>query len=71
MGNLTGFDARADRLMNVSMAKGAPIPAGLRESGLIRTEKHGLEHISRLRRAEIDKKFPGLLRLVLKLSTEE
>ena len=35
MGNLTGFDARADRLMNVSMAKGAPIPAGLRESGLI------------------------------------
>jgi len=35
MGNLTGFDARADRLMNVSMAKGVPIPAGLRESGLI------------------------------------
>ena len=35
MGNLTGIDARADRLMNVSMAKGAPIPADLRESGLI------------------------------------
>ena len=35
MGNLTGFDARADRLMNVSMAKGVPIPASLRESGLI------------------------------------
>ncbi len=43
----------------------------LRESGLIRTEKHGLEHISRLRSKEIDRKFPGLLKLVLKLSTEE
>jgi NitT/TauT family transport system ATP-binding protein len=35
MGNLTGFDARAELLMNVSMAKDAPIPAGLRESRLI------------------------------------
>lgn len=43
----------------------------LRESGLIRTEKCGLEHISRLRRTEIDTKFPGLLRLVLKLSQKE
>ena len=33
----------------------------LREAGLIRTEKHGLQHVSQLRRAEIDKKFPGLL----------
>lgn len=43
----------------------------LRESGLIHTEKHGLEHISRLRLSEIDTKFPGLLRLVLKLSDKE
>jgi DNA-binding transcriptional ArsR family regulator len=43
----------------------------LREAGLIRTEKRGLEHISRLRRAEIDRKFPGLLKLVLTLSGKE
>lgn len=43
----------------------------LREAGLVRTEKHGLQHINRLRRAEIDKKFPGLLRLVLKLSDKD
>lgn len=43
----------------------------LREAGLIRTEKHGLQHVSQLRRAEIDKKFPGLLKLVLKLSEKE
>jgi DNA-binding transcriptional ArsR family regulator len=43
----------------------------LRESGLIRTEKCGIEHISHLRRAEIDQKFPGLLKLVLKLSDTE
>ncbi|MGB8526186.1 MAG: helix-turn-helix domain-containing protein [Rhodoplanes sp.] len=43
----------------------------LREAGLIRTEKHGLRHISRLRRVEIDKKFPGLLKLLLKLSEKE
>ena len=42
----------------------------LREAGVIRTEKHGLEHISCLRRAEINKRFPGLLGLVLKLSEE-
>lgn len=43
----------------------------LREAGLIRTEKHGLQHISRLRRAETEKKFPGLLKLVLKLSEKD
>jgi len=31
----------------------------------------GLQHISRLRRAEIDKKFPGLLKLLLKLSEKD
>jgi NitT/TauT family transport system ATP-binding protein len=34
-GNLTGFDVRAKRLMNGSMANGAPVPAKLRESRLI------------------------------------
>jgi DNA-binding transcriptional ArsR family regulator len=43
----------------------------LRESGLIHTEKMGLECVSRLRRTEIDKKFPGLLKLILTLSEKE
>jgi DNA-binding transcriptional ArsR family regulator len=43
----------------------------LREAGIIRTEKHGLQHISKLRRVELDKKFRGLLKLVLTLSDKE
>lgn len=43
----------------------------LRDAGLIHTEKHGLLHISRLRRAETNKKFPGLLKLVLSLSDKD
>jgi DNA-binding transcriptional ArsR family regulator len=43
----------------------------LREAGLIRTEKHGLEHMNVLRRVEIDRKFHGLLKLVLNLSAKE
>lgn len=43
----------------------------LREAGLIRTEKKGLEHINTLRRAEIDKKFPNLLKTLLKLQPSE
>jgi DNA-binding transcriptional ArsR family regulator len=43
----------------------------LRESGIIRTEKCGLQHINRLRRAETDQKFPGLLRLVLRLAERD
>ncbi len=38
----------------------------LRESGLVRSEKKGVEVISRLRKTEIDKRFPGLLASVLK-----
>lgn len=33
----------------------------LREAGLIRSEKKGVEVINTLRRAEIDERFPGLL----------
>jgi DNA-binding transcriptional ArsR family regulator len=38
----------------------------LRESGLIRSEKKGVEVISTLRKNEIDKKFPGLLDSILR-----
>lgn len=38
----------------------------LRENGLIRSEKIGVEVINTLRKDEIDKKFPGLLDAVLK-----
>ena len=43
----------------------------LRECGLIRTEKRGLEHINHVRRADIAQKFPGLLDLILTLSQQE
>jgi DNA-binding transcriptional ArsR family regulator len=33
----------------------------LREAGLIRSEKKGVEVINTLRRADIDERFPGLL----------
>lgn len=38
----------------------------LRENGLIRSEKKGVEVISVLRKEEIDKKFPGLLDSILR-----
>ncbi len=38
----------------------------LRENGLIRSEKLGVEVISTLRKEEIDKKFPGLLDSILR-----
>ena len=38
----------------------------LRDSGLIRSEKKGVEVINTLRKDEIDKKFPGLLDSILK-----
>ena len=37
----------------------------LREAGLVETERRGREVINRLRRAEIDARFPGLLDAVL------
>jgi DNA-binding transcriptional ArsR family regulator len=36
----------------------------LREAGLIRSEKKGVEVINTLRRADIDERFPGLLHAV-------
>src|ERR1700722_6880036 len=40
----------------------------LREAGLIRTIKRGVENRNTLRADDINAKFPGLLKLVLKLS---
>lgn len=39
----------------------------MRESGLIRTTKQGVEHRNVVRKEEINKKFPGLLRIMMKL----
>lgn len=38
----------------------------LRENGLIKSEKIGVEVISTLRKDELDKRFPGLLDTILK-----
>ncbi|PZP56293.1 MAG: ArsR family transcriptional regulator [Micavibrio aeruginosavorus] len=38
----------------------------LREAGLIRMEKHGVENLSVVRLDEINDKFPGLLKTILK-----
>jgi DNA-binding transcriptional ArsR family regulator len=38
----------------------------LREAGVILTEVAGKEHFNRLRAAELEKRFPGLLRAVLR-----
>ena len=37
----------------------------LRAAGLIRTEKSGRNYVSRLRRDEVERRFPGLLDTVL------
>lgn len=37
----------------------------LREAGLIRSEKKGVEVINTVRKADIDKRFPGLLDSIL------
>lgn len=38
----------------------------LRENGLIRSEKVGVEVINTLRKEELDKRFPGLIDAILK-----
>jgi len=38
----------------------------LRESGLIHTTKHGVEHQNTVREADINARFPGLLKTILK-----
>lgn len=43
----------------------------LRQAGLIRTTKRGVEHRNVVRRDEIDVLFPGLLDLVVKLAEKD
>ena len=43
----------------------------LRQAGLIRTTKRGVEHRNVVRKDEIDALFPGLLELVVKLAEKE
>jgi DNA-binding transcriptional ArsR family regulator len=38
----------------------------LREAGLVATENNGTNHMNRLRRADIESRFPGLLAAILK-----
>jgi DNA-binding transcriptional ArsR family regulator len=42
----------------------------LREAGLIHTTKKGVEHRNVLREADIDARFPGLLKAILKHAGE-
>ena len=42
----------------------------LREAGLIRTSKKGVEHRNELREADINARFPGLLKTILKFSDD-
>lgn len=37
----------------------------LREAGLIRSERHGVEMLNTSRRPEVDKRFPGLLDTIM------
>jgi DNA-binding transcriptional ArsR family regulator len=43
----------------------------LRESGVVQTRKEGTQHLNSLRRAEIDRRFPGLLAAVLQAQANE
>lgn len=38
----------------------------LRDAGLIRSEKRGVEVVNTVRKAEIDARFPGLLDMILR-----
>lgn len=40
----------------------------LREAGLVRTTKVGVEHSNAIRLKDINERFPGLLTLILKLT---
>ena len=43
----------------------------LREAGLIRTTKQGVEHRNVLRIDDIESRFPGLLKTILKFSNDD
>jgi len=43
----------------------------LREAGLIQTTKRGVEHRNTLREADINTRFPGLLKTILKYADDK
>ncbi len=43
----------------------------MRESGLISTTKQGVEHRNVIRAEDINERFPGLLKIILKLAEQE
>jgi DNA-binding transcriptional ArsR family regulator len=43
----------------------------LREAGLVRTVKKGVEHQNTVRLADINERFPGLLKTILKLADDQ
>jgi DNA-binding transcriptional ArsR family regulator len=43
----------------------------LRETGLIRTAKQGVEHRNAVREADIDARFPGLLKSILEHAKDD
>jgi len=43
----------------------------LREAGLVRTTKQGVEHRNIIRFDDVESRFPGLLKTILKFSNEE
>jgi DNA-binding transcriptional ArsR family regulator len=43
----------------------------LREAGLIQTTKKGVEHQNTVREADINKRFPGLLKTILKHAEDD
>lgn len=43
----------------------------LRDAGLLETRPQGNEHLNSLRTTELEKKFPGLMRSILKLIQEK
>jgi DNA-binding transcriptional ArsR family regulator len=42
----------------------------MRESGLIRTTKQGVEHRNVIRKDDIKERFPGLLEIIVKLASK-
>jgi len=43
----------------------------LREAGIVRTTKKGVENLNTVRTAELNERFPGLLKTVMKVAASE
>jgi DNA-binding transcriptional ArsR family regulator len=55
----------AEKLKNLAPSTRTHHLRILREAGLIRSERHGVEIRNTLRAAEVESRFPGLLRTIL------